>query len=621
MINLLKNILKAACLLLINIAVSEAQPVISTARLSESGSWNITGQLDWLEDSIRYRPFDVFSLNDAAWQSTGGSLFFHRNNGAHPYWFRFRIVIPPEASARSHFLQLSNRGINELELFVEEAGRLVSLGRTGDRYPFSRRTYPSVYFTYPLPAVSDTTTYFLYCDKRNENLNLRIYLFPTAELRKLEHRSNVFLGFFGGVLFMALIVSLILLAIFRDRLNLAYTGYILAVGYLLMAYEGVDFQLIYPNHPFYADITRYVASSVALGMMIFVMQLFCNQREGGSRFFFTANVFKYLAFLTIPLTCIIYIYYPGPGLKKIHFIFFMLIQSGGTLIIFLSCMERVLQRYMPAVFYLSAVILSLYSGINVMLLELGLIHRDAFAPHLMQWCFTLEVVLISAGIIHRVQLVIRENRKLSNEMVELKLNSIRQLLATQQEERMRIAGDLHDLTGAQLAVLKLRVDRLPVDREYLHEIDSMIDALAESSRRIAHDLRAAALHQYDLSEVVSQHIRKLNETQSIHFQFVQSGSPRDLPEAAELAVYKIIMELVTNILRHSRAAEAIVQFTFLDDGLELLVEDDGVGIGQSYKAGLGISNIRHRIERVKGRLHLDTRPGNTTYIIFIPYGS
>jgi signal transduction histidine kinase len=165
------------------------------------------------------------------------------------------------------------------------------------------------------------------------------------------------------------------------------------------------------------------------------------------------------------------------------------------------------------------------------------------------------------------------------------------------------------------------VDRLPVDPEHLREIISMIDALAESSRSIAHDLRAAALHEYDLSEVVSQHLRRLNETQSILFQFIQSGTPRDLPEATELAVYKIIMELVTNILRHSGATEAIVQFTFQDDGLELLVEDDGVGIGQTYKAGLGISNIRHRIEQMKGRLHLDTRPGNTTYIIFIPYGS
>lgn len=613
--------LTAACLLWLLAAVSQAQPVISTARLSDAGYWNISGQLDWLEDSVGHRPAAISLLPDAAWRSTGGALFFHRNSGAHPYWFRFRVLVPSGATERSHLLQLSNRGINELELFIDQGGRLVSLGRMGDNYPFSRRAYASVYFTFPLPAGPDTTTYFLYCDKRNENLNLRIYLFPASELRRLEQRSNVFLGFFGGVLLMALIVSLILLAIFRDRLNLAYTGYILAVAYLLMAYEGVDFQLIYPNHPFYADITRYVASSVALGMMIFVMQLFCNQREGGSRFLFTANVFKYLAFLTIPLTCIIYIYFPGPGLKKMHFIFFMLIQSGGTLIIFLSCMERVLQRYMPAVFYLSAVILSLYSGINVMLLELGLIHRDAFAPHLMQWCFTLEVVLISAGIIHRVQLVIRENRKLSNEMVELKLNSIRQLLATQQEERMRIAGDLHDLTGAQLAVLKLRVDRLPVDPERLREIISMIDALAESSRSIAHDLRAAALHEYDLSEVVSQHLRRLNETQPIIFQFVQSGTPRDLPEAAELAVYKIIMELVTNILRHSGATEAIVQFTFQDDGLELLVEDDGVGIGQTYKAGLGISNIRHRIEQMQGRFHLDTRPGNTTYIIFIPYGS
>jgi signal transduction histidine kinase len=169
--------------------------------------------------------------------------------------------------------------------------------------------------------------------------------------------------------------------------------------------------------------------------------------------------------------------------------------------------------------------------------------------------------------------------------------------------------------------MKLKLSGLQVPEAGKSEILQMIDELSVSSREIAHDLQSLALHGNDLAQIIDLHLSRLNEEQDIRFQFVQSGTPRSLPPEMEFSVYRILMELIANILRHSKATEALVQFIFQEDCFELLVEDNGIGIDKDVRQGIGTQSIRKRAAELRGILHVDTRPGNTTYIINIPYPS
>jgi signal transduction histidine kinase len=611
------------CLLFLNLIFSHAawaQPLVVAGGTSSAFDRNIIGEIWYATDSTGLQIYDVAALPDSCWESNAGSFTFYRPNSPATYWLSFRVA-KMSGDTGSYFLQLSNRGINEAELFVLKQERLLALGKTGDKYSFSQRPYPSVNFTFPLLIESgDTLTCFLHCDKRNENLNLKLRLLDADALKNQESRGQLYLGLFCGVLIMAFLISLMMLAIFRNRLNFWYSIYILLIINMLLTYEGIDFKWFYPDHPFYAGISRYVASTLSLAAMMQVMQLFCKQRPENSRFYFLVNYLKYLVLLTLPATWIIYSYFPELTLKKAHFQIFLAEQLFGISLVMASCLEKIVQRYRPAIFYFSAVGLLLYSSINSILLELGKINRNADTPNLLQWSFILEVVLISIGILYKYQLVIRQNRALHTELADLKLTSARGLIEIQQKEQSRIAEDLHDLLGAQLATLKFKIMGLPVAAERKEEALRMINDLSKSSREIAHDLRPAILHQNDLSDIAAMHLRQLNREQDqIQFDFIQLGTPRPFTNEQEMNLYKIFMELVANILRHSSATEATVQFSFYESEFQLIAEDNGKGLTPGKRDGMGIHTMQKRVHQMCGQMHIDTAPGNTTFIITFPY--
>ena len=595
-----------------------AQPIVDALGLQKKQEWNITGYITYIEDSNNLDKRDILSVPETEWISNQGNLNFHKSFSPNPYWIRFRIKNSDSAS--NHYIQLSNKGINRTILYKLSGDTLVSLGETGDQYPFIKRPYPSTYFTFPIRIPKDIIhTYFLYCNKINENLNLKINLIPEDVLKKQELKANTYIGLFSGILLMAFIVSLMMLSIFKDKLNFWYGIYIISVFNMLLVYDGLDFQWIYPNYPAYADMSRYIASSLILGLMMHVMQLFCNQTLFNSKFYRGVEICKYAIFLMIPLTVFVYMQTPSANIKQFHFRFFLLEQITGVFLVIASCIEKIIQRYKPAIFYLSAVILLLWSGVSGILLETGYINKSTDTPNLLQLSFVIEVVLISIGLLFKYELVKRSNQMLSTELSDLKLSSIKQILQIQRQEQMRIAEDLHDLLGAKLAAVKFKVSTLETKENSKHEIMTVIDEISQSTRTIAHNLRPPELDQHDLSDVINLYINKLNSEQAIKFDFIQMGQPRKLGSDLELSMYKIITELITNILVHAEATESTVQINFNEENIELLVEDNGKGIGENTKEGMGLQNIRKRVAALHGKLHMDTTQGNTIFIIHFPY--
>lgn len=596
-----------------------AQPVVDISTPAQQKTGNITHQVWWLKDVDNTGIETLAHLPAQEWQTNAGSQTFNKGVTPYAYWITFKLTVS-NAATNAYYLHLSNRGMNYTALYAQKKDQLISLGTAGDHLPFANRPYSSTSFIYPLQiGTGDTITYFLYCSKKNENLNLKLSVYTEKKLKATEQQSYLYIGLFTGILVMAFIVSLILLIIFRDQLNFWYAVYIVFVVNMLFVYEGLDFQFFYPRAPFFAGVSRYIASSLILGMMMHVMQLFCNQTRYNSRFFVAVQYMKYAIFLMVPLTLFCYGYDAGLTIKRFHFILFLLQQTLGVLLVIISCIEKIVQQYKPAIFYLTAVLLLLYSGVSAIFLELGYINRSTETPNLLQISFVLEVILISAGVLYKYDLLKKQNQELSVELTEMKLSSIKKTLQTRHKEQLRIAEDLHDLMGAKLAAVKFKVARMEAGEPQKEEVMRLVDELSQSSRMIAHNIKPAELLQHDLSDVICSQLQELNHEQQIHFEFCQLGEPRTLNSALEITLYKIISELLTNIIRHSAATEATVQMNFKHHELELIVEDNGTGISSTRHQGMGLRNIRKRVEELEGQIHLDSRPGSTIFIFNFPY--
>jgi signal transduction histidine kinase len=146
----------------------------------------------------------------------------------------------------------------------------------------------------------------------------------------------------------------------------------------------------------------------------------------------------------------------------------------------------------------------------------------------------------------------------------------------------------------------------------------LIDDVVVNTRNIAHNLVPAEMHHNAISDIVSAYLVRLNGIQSIRFTFIQTGTPFSFSKEEELDLYKIVMEIIQNILSHSQATEASIQFFFNEHDFEIMAEDNGIGLPGENTKGMGIKNISKRIKKLNGTIHIDGAAGNTTFIISIP---
>ncbi len=190
------------------------------------------------------------------------------------------------------------------------------------------------------------------------------------------------------------------------------------------------------------------------------------------------------------------------------------------------------------------------------------------------------------------------------------------MVTAAQEERRRMHRDLHDGLGPTLAAIALGLDRSrrqvdddPVEaRRTLSELRAQTLEAIESVRQLSSGLRPAALDQFGLVGALREQTERLNsgEPGTTRFVFDSPDMVTSLPAAVEVAVYRIASEAITNVVRHAQADRCRVRLT-MNGKLELEVNDDGRGLPEPYRAGVGLASMRDRAAEVGG--HLDVGRG------------
>jgi signal transduction histidine kinase len=217
----------------------------------------------------------------------------------------------------------------------------------------------------------------------------------------------------------------------------------------------------------------------------------------------------------------------------------------------------------------------------------------------------------------RQRLKSQEITRLKAQQEVLKLEA---LIQGEEKERVRLAQDLHDGINGDLAVIKYKISSLDPEkfqkkqRSAFEEAIGMLDNAIEQIRRISHNLAPPALHNFELVEAIRQYCVKVasaNPNLKINFQYF--GEKLRLDKETETTVYRMVQELITNVVKHAEASEALVQMNHRDDVLHITVEDNGKGFDiKSEATGIGMQNIRSRTHYLKGELDLDSGPNGTT---------
>lgn len=190
------------------------------------------------------------------------------------------------------------------------------------------------------------------------------------------------------------------------------------------------------------------------------------------------------------------------------------------------------------------------------------------------------------------------------------------ILNAQETERRRLAQDLHDDIGTSLIALR---GKLPPTNPDAHHL---LDQIITDVRAVSHNLMPDELATLGLSGAVGEASRRLQESSGIRFLFVSAGEVVPLSQVAELALYRAVLELMHNVVRHSGATEAVVQLVYHADLLNVTVEDNGKGFTNhtvTSDGGIGLKNVASRTEWLGGKLAIDSLAAGTTIRLDIPY--
>lgn len=205
-------------------------------------------------------------------------------------------------------------------------------------------------------------------------------------------------------------------------------------------------------------------------------------------------------------------------------------------------------------------------------------------------------------------------------------------LAAQREERRRIARELHDEMGQPLAALLLGLKSVeqacsdePV-RKRLQELQELTDEICQAVEHLTLRLRPAVLDEVRLPEALAQHIEAWSERTGIEadFHFGPRIAAR-LTAEAESALYRVIQEALTNVVKHAQASRVSVVVTERGEQLTVIVEDDGRGFEVSQdrsSGGFGLVGMKERLSALGGKLDIESSPGGgTTLYARIPVES
>ena len=181
------------------------------------------------------------------------------------------------------------------------------------------------------------------------------------------------------------------------------------------------------------------------------------------------------------------------------------------------------------------------------------------------------------------------------------------LVTTREEERRRLRRDLHDGLGPILASVTFKLDaaRNLVEQEadgacqLITEAKTQIQTSLADIRRIAYNLRPPALDELGLLGALQEHITAQNQTQTLQIVLEFPDSLPALSAATEVAAYRIVLEAITNVQRHARAQHCLVRLS-LGQGLCVEVVDDGCGIADDTRAGVGLASMHERAAELGG---------------------
>lgn len=532
-------------------------------------------------------------------------------------WWLMVTVDPTEKS----WLQVANPHINDIRIYEQEMGQgnWREVYQSGDYYPYEQRILDDPDFWFPVEPA--TKTYLMRIDKQGESLNIPLRLVRESSLAPYLSDRTFFNGVFLGWIFLLLILNAFLWISLKDNIHLFY---ILYVGFSMMwiiSQWGIGFRYFWPEWTSFTSKSRPVFSNIAYIFMLELTARFFTIPNTQPLYTRTIRVIQFL--LLASSIFLLYADIPtSTALSRYIFLTSMnIIWIAALVLIILFIWKSYKKQKELSLFFLAALgFFSFY--VFLLLLSQYNIGGDWMFFANMYGSpvgFLGESTILSFGLSQRYNFYKKE-RELAMQALEKEKREVAdKIIQTQEEERNRLARELHDGLGGLLGGIRIgahhRLKPYPEQQDWIAE---QLDLAVNDLRNIAHDLMPVQLQEQGLNRILEKTMARWDAGEELKIQYNSDIKSR-YPLRTEAGLYRIVLELMHNIKKHAAATEVNIEI-WEDEKtkrLTLMVEDNGKGFDVNKAEGLGWKSIRQRVQYMNGKINLDTSHLGTTVIIEI----
>lgn len=539
------------------------------------------------------------------------------------HWVKFQVSNLTE-KPQELVSYLHSNELDDVNFYVvNDNNRVVYFQEHFDHETFIRdKPIHSDYFAFPVSINPHQNLSLYWRVKRDHGplvFPLRLYSKESFFNFNIVYNFLAYLSY--GVLAITFLLSGILFFVTKHKLLYYYAGYCLFYLLLCFSNEGVLNQYFHLNIPLIGDNARILISGILLYYIMLFSVNFLQISSYTPKWFlkFTTSL-SYLALLFVLGSLILPYVSVLSAILSIMILFYLLVVFGMIL-------YGMINKKREAFIYFIAIFLFFSNSIWLTLIAIFHVKATWFYYQTILYQTIIEFVILGLELGYGI---ISDRNSYLQRLNILQQQFTTSILGAQDSERERIASDLHDDLGGTIATIRRKVSDMKLrltNQEIIKEFDDLEPLILKSGedlRRISHNLMPPEFVRIGLLSSLKQLVQSIPEIPT-RFEFLTAGSERKIETNIELNAYRIVSELIQNILKHAKAKHATVQILFFLDQLRIIVEDDGIGDLQlqsdKLTSGMGIKNCILRADYIGAKLVREVSPAGTFVVLDIPYSS
>lgn len=608
---------------------SEAQTILLPDTVSHLSLASYTSYYNDLttKDSIReesqFQPFEEPIYN------------FGKQDGN--LWVR--VVMKNQDSVfRNLYMEFTNPNINSLTMYKKLNTGLVLINLIGSKYPYKSRPVDHQNLIFPIELMPlEQGEYYIKVHSDYSSTNFNLLLWDKSERESYFLKESTTISYFFFITTAFLFILGISLVLTKQRKQWTFFFYILFGALYIYSDLGLSFKNLWGNYPAVQNISSYIFTNLYLILGVsffreyFVTHRFVKKLDGVLRSFIIFSV-------VLTVIAMFYQVIPHPVfsfLQKLNTVLFSITCAVILYILFILLIKQ--RNKTETIWFMIAFAPHAYSILTTSIrqlgqyyfnLELDIISKVPFflwtihVQNMMLWSMVWEVFIVFTLMMVRFKRMYEDHNSMLLELGKKQEENTKLLMATIEQERKRIAQELHDGSGVQLSAIRMKLTHLedlnenPKIIDHIRKLMNDVDRVNSEIRAISHNLMPISLSKLGLKAAIQELINHVKTSYpSLQVNLYQQYESSKLPTATEVHIYRITQELLNNMVKHSQATEINIQFIMDENELIISMEDNGKGF--EYKpdeiTGLGLKSILTRTQLLGGRFEVDTKEGSGAF--------